>query len=384
MKNIRNSVLTFTLATTLAFSGVHTVANAESVKNAAQMPVQTEAQTAEKKTERVDLYLGDKAICQLENRGSYEELIKKLQNHFKTQGADILSMTIEPSLSVKKTDKTEEGFLTTDDAFKLLTEGGKREAVYIAEKTESLESIAKRYGMTLDEIKSLNPNWEDPVTKGSKLKVLEKAPLIEMTLEEVVVNVEDIPFQTVTKEDDTMIKTQRQVERAGVPGQRETSVRIQSQNGKTISSIVEGSRMSREAVDEIVRVGTKQSLATGKFINPTVGRFTSPFGPRWGRFHYGIDIANSVGTDIKAADGGIVTRAGSAGSYGNLIIIDHQNGTSTRYAHLSRIDVKVGQAVEQGQSIAKMGNTGRSTGSHLHFEVRVGGVAQNPLNYVKY
>lgn len=384
MKNIRNSVLTFTLATTLAFSGVHTVANAESVKNAAQMPVQAEAQTAEKKTERVDLYLGDKAICQLENRGSYEELIKKLQNHFKTQGADILSMTIEPSLSVKNTDKTEEGFLTTDDAFKLLTEGGKREAVYIAEKTESLESIAKRYGMTLDEIKSLNPNWEDPVTKGSKLKVLEKAPLIEMTLEEVVVNVEDVPFQTVTKEDDTMIKTQRQVERAGVPGQRETSVRIQSQNGKTISSIVEGSRMSREAVDEIVRVGTKHSLATGKFINPTVGRFTSPFGPRWGRFHYGIDIANSVGTDIKAADGGIVTRAGSAGSYGNLIIIDHQNGTSTRYAHLSRIDVKVGQAVEQGQSIAKMGNTGRSTGSHLHFEVRVGGVAQNPLNYVKY
>lgn len=384
MKNIRNSVLTFTLATTLAFSGVHTVANAESVKNAAQMPVQAEAQTAEKKTERVDLYLGDKAICQLENRGSYEELIKKLQNHFKTQGADILSMTIEPSLSVKNTDKTEEGFLTTDDAFKLLTEGGKREAVYIAEKTESLESIAKRYGMTLDEIKSLNPNWEDPVTKGSKLKVLEKAPLIEMTLEEVVVNVEDVPFQTVTKEDDTMIKTQRQVERAGVPGQRETSVRIQSQNGKIISSIVEGSRMSREAVDEIVRVGTKQSLATGKFINPTVGRFTSPFGPRWGRFHYGIDIANSVGTDIKAADGGIVTRAGSAGSYGNLIIIDHQNGTSTRYAHLSRIDVKVGQAVEQGQSIAKMGNTGRSTGSHLHFEVRVGGVAQNPLNYVKY
>lgn len=384
MKNIRNSVLTFTLATTLAFSGVHTVANAESVKNATQMPVQAEAQTAEKKGERVDLYLGDKAICQLENRGSYEELIKKLQNHFKTQGADILSMTIEPSLSVKNTDKTEEGFLTTDDAFKLLTEGGKREAVYIAEKTESLESIAKRYGMTLDEIKSLNPNWEDPVTKGSKLKVLEKAPLIEMTLEEVVVNVEDVPFQTVTKEDDTMIKTQRQVERAGVPGQRETSVRIQSQNGKTISSIVEGSRMSREAVDEIVRVGTKQSLATGKFINPTVGRFTSPFGPRWGRFHYGIDIANSVGTDIKAADGGIVTRAGSAGSYGNLIIIDHQNGTSTRYAHLSRIDVKVGQAVEQGQSIAKMGNTGRSTGSHLHFEVRVGGVAQNPLNYVKY
>lgn len=384
MKTVRNTVLTLTLATTLAFGGVHTMVNAEGVNDGAQVPAKVEAQNPEKKAERVELYLGDEALCQLENAASYDALIQKLQNHFKTQNSKIESMTIEPSLSVKGTDKTEEGFLTVDDAFKLLTEGGKREVVYIAEKTESLESIAKRFGMTLEEIKSLNPNWEDPVTKGSKLNVLQKAPLIEVSLEEIIVNVEEVPFQTVTKDDDNMIKTQRKVERAGVPGQKETSVRIQSKNGQTISSIVEGSRMSREAVDEIVCVGTKDSLATGKFINPTVGRFTSPFGPRWGRFHYGIDIANSVGTDIKAADGGVVTRAGRAGSYGNLIIIDHQNGTSTRYAHLSRIDVKVGQTVEQGQSIAKMGNTGRSTGPHLHFEVRVGGKAVNPLNYVKY
>ena len=384
MKTVRKSVLTLTLATTLAFGGVHTMVNAEGVDDGARAPAKVEAQNPEKKGERVELYLGDEALCQLENAESYDALIQKLQNHFKTQNSKIASMSIEPSLSVKGTDKTEEGFLTVDDAFKLLTEGGKREVVYVAEKTESLESIAKRFGMTLEEIKSLNPNWEDPVTKGSQLKVLQKAPLIEVSLEEIIVNVEEVPFQTVTKDDENMIKTQRKVERAGVPGQKETSVRIQSKNGQTLSSIVEGSRMSREAVDEIVRVGTKESLATGKFINPTVGRFTSPFGPRWGRFHYGIDIANCVGTDIKAADGGVVTRAGRAGSYGNLIIIDHQNGTSTRYAHLSRIDVKVGQTVEQGQSIAKMGNTGRSTGPHLHFEVRVGGKAVNPLNYVKY
>lgn len=384
MKTVRNTVLTLTLATTLAFGGVHTIVNAEGVNDGVQAPAKVEAQNPEKKAERVELFLGDEALCQLENAASYDALIQKLQNHFKTQNSKIESMTVEPSLSVKGTDKTEEGFLTVDDAFKLLTEGGKREVVYIAEKTESLESIAKRFGMTLEEIKSLNPNWEDPVTKGSKLNVLQKAPLIEVSLDEVIVNVEEVPFQTVTKDDDNMIKTQRKVERAGVPGQKQTSVRIQSKNGQTLSSIVEGSRMSREAVDEIVCVGTKDSLATGKFINPTVGRFTSPFGPRWGRFHYGIDVANSVGTDIKAADGGVVTRAGRAGSYGNLIIIDHQNGTSTRYAHLSRIDVKVGQTVEQGQSIAKMGNTGRSTGPHLHFEVRVGGKAVNPLNYVKY
>lgn len=384
MKTVRNTVLTLTLATTLAFGGVHTMVNAEGVNDGAQVSAKVEAQNPEKKAERVELYLGDEPLCQLENAESYDALIQKLQNHFKTKNSKIESMSIEPSLSVKGTDKTEEGFLTVDDAFKLLTEGGKREVVYVAEKTESLESIAKRFGMTLEEIKSLNSNWEDPVTKGSKLKVLQKAPLIEVSLDEIMVNVEEVPFQTVTKDDENMIKTQRKVERAGVPGQKEISVRIQSKNGQTLSSIVEGSRMSCEAVDEIVCVGTKDSLATGKFINPTVGRFTSPFGPRWGRFHYGIDIANCVGTDIKAADGGVVTRAGRAGSYGNLIIIDHQNGTSTRYAHLSRIDVKVGQTVEQGQSIGKMGNTGRSTGPHLHFEVRVGGKAVNPLNYVKY
>lgn len=78
-----------------------------------------------------------------------------------------------------------------------------------------------------------------------------------------------------------------------------------------------------------------------------------------------------------------MTRVGMAGSYGNLIIIDHQNGTSTRYAHLSAFNVKAGDVVQKGQSIGKIGSTGRSTGPHLHFEVRVGGVAKNPLEFIK-
>ncbi|MBS6524907.1 MAG: peptidoglycan DD-metalloendopeptidase family protein [Peptoniphilaceae bacterium] len=163
----------------------------------------------------------------------------------------------------------------------------------------------------------------------------------------------------------------------------ETTTRVESENGKVTASVTEASRLVQEPVDEIVVVGTKEGLATGSFMTPTVGRLSSPFGPRWGRFHYGVDLANATGTDVVAADGGVVTRAGMAGSYGNLIIIDHQNGTSTRYAHLSAFNVKVGDVVQKGQSIGKIGSTGRSTGPHLHFEVRVGGVAKNPLDFIK-
>lgn len=99
--------------------------------------------------------------------------------------------------------------------------------------------------------------------------------------------------------------------------------------------------------------------------------------------HYGIDIAAPAGTAIKAADGGKVTYAGWKGSYGYLVEIDHENGYVTRYAHCSKIEVKVGSRVYKGQIIARVGSTGRSTGSHLHFEVLKNGVHVNPYGYVK-
>ena len=96
-----------------------------------------------------------------------------------------------------------------------------------------------------------------------------------------------------------------------------------------------------------------------------------------------MDIKASYGASIKAADGGTVTFAGWKGTYGNLVIITHDNGTQTYYAHNSSLLVSAGEKVYQGQVIAKAGSTGRSTGNHCHFEVRVNGSAVNPLNYLK-
>lgn len=123
---------------------------------------------------------------------------------------------------------------------------------------------------------------------------------------------------------------------------------------------------------------------------PSSRIITSPYGnrvhPIYGtvRFHSGIDIGASGGSDIIAAESGTVILAstGYNGGYGNYIIIDHGNGMTTRYAHCSALYVSVGQKVSRGQTIAAVGSTGASTGNHLHFEVRVNGATQNPVNYV--
>lgn len=112
-------------------------------------------------------------------------------------------------------------------------------------------------------------------------------------------------------------------------------------------------------------------------------RFTSGFGPRWGRMHIGADFAAAHGTPIYATADGVVTYSGWLAGYGRLVKVQHEFGMETRYAHLSRSRVKVGQRVSRGQHIGDMGNTGRSTGTHLHYEVRVRGKPADPMTYIK-
>ncbi len=120
----------------------------------------------------------------------------------------------------------------------------------------------------------------------------------------------------------------------------------------------------------------------GGFSWPVSGAVTSSFGPRWGRMHEGIDIAVPSGTPVGASAAGTVIHVGWLGGYGNLVVVDHGNGLSTAYAHNSSIAVALGQQVAQGQVLAYSGNTGNSSGPHVHFEVRVNGAAVDPLGYL--
>lgn len=112
-------------------------------------------------------------------------------------------------------------------------------------------------------------------------------------------------------------------------------------------------------------------------------RYTSGFGRRWGRAHEGIDMAGALGSPVYATAEGTVVHAGWESGYGNMVEIRHEFGLATRYGHLSKVRVEVGQRVSRGDRIGDMGNTGRSTGTHLHYEVRTGGTAVNPMTFIK-
>ena len=112
-------------------------------------------------------------------------------------------------------------------------------------------------------------------------------------------------------------------------------------------------------------------------------RYSSPYGPRDGRLHSGTDMASPYGTDIFATADGVVTFAGWSSGYGRLVKIQHEFGIETRYAHQSNIRVKVGQRVSRGDQIGDMGSSGRSSGSHLHYEIRINGDAVNPMTFIK-
>ena len=131
----------------------------------------------------------------------------------------------------------------------------------------------------------------------------------------------------------------------------------------------------------VVPAPTGAASAAG-FVWPVHGVLTSGFGWRWGRMHEGVDIAVSNGTPVVAAKAGVVIVAGWMGGYGNLVVVDHGGGVATAYGHNTSVTVGVGQQVAQGQLIAYSGNTGHSTGPHVHFEVRINGGAVDPMGYL--
>ncbi|WP_417524099.1 DUF5930 domain-containing protein [Marinovum sp.] len=150
--------------------------------------------------------------------------------------------------------------------------------------------------------------------------------------------------------------------------------------------LTEDSKRANRILNQMDRLNLYRiAAAKAPFANPLKDsyRFTSGFGYRWGRLHAGADFAGPHGTPIYSTADGVVIHAGWQSGYGKLVKIQHEFGIETRYAHMSKIHVKKGQRVSRGDRIGDMGNTGRSTGTHLHYEVRVGGKAVNPMIYLK-
>ena len=193
----------------------------------------------------------------------------------------------------------------------------------------------------------------------------------------------DKMFRSAGVNPESLIKTIRQ----GYSGYGGYDLSYMDDDGETAFGIYDKNLDKASRILENLDELNLYRIAVEKypFYHPiqTANRFTSGFGPRWGRMHNGTDFAAPHGTPIRSTADGIVTYVGWQSAYGRLIKIKHDFGLETRYAHLSKFRVKKGQRVSRGQHIGDMGNTGRSTGTHLHYEIRIGGKAINPMKFIK-
>ena len=211
------------------------------------------------------------------------------------------------------------------------------------------------------------------------------SPRLDVTSTRAVTYTESIPYETITRENDQLDQTYCATIQEGSEGEAVVTAEIQTVDGQEHGRTILERTVLSNATDEIIEVGTRNiGIGTGEFMVPISNyTFTSGFKWRWGKLHSGVDLAADEGTPVYAADNGKVIVAENSGNgYGNYIILDHQNGYKTLYGHNSQLLVSVGDIVAKGDKIALSGNTGNSTGPHLHFEVHVGDEKVDPQQYI--
>ena len=325
------------------------------------------------------LYVSKKQLDALNNRKNGNvPALQKSETRIK-------AINISESIEVKETTVNPKYVTEPKELAKRLVEGGKVTKDYPVQDGDTLKSVAKAYGLTVNELVKSNLHFttDSQPLVGETLKVEVVQPYVNVEVQYESLKVRPVEYSKQVKESATLLKGETEVAQEGIDGKREVMFLITEVNGERKNKITVSDKIVQKPVDEVKIIGTKEipHVGEGSFAWPAVGGYiSSKMGPRWGRNHDGIDIARPSDYTIKASDNGKVTFTGPDGTYGNKVVIDHNNGYETVYAHLSSISVSVGQTVAQGQKIGVMGNTGRSTGIHLHFEVYKNGALINPLN----
>lgn len=306
-------------------------------------------------------------------------------------GSQYIGAKVVEPVKVESSYAAPDEVLTADQMRRMMLYGQKepQQTVTFGEDS-SLWYIARDYGLTEEELILLNPQveglkWGELL--GMELDVTPLNPIIHVQTEQEKVNVAPISYETEYIDDETMLKGQTKVTQTGQNGEFLTRTKVEYVNGEqTNSTVVEETQLS-EPVKEVIIRGTKvvSGVGTGNWVWPTTSRNVT-CGYLCYSGHYAIDISASTGQSVYAADNGVVVSASYNAAYGNVILINHKNGYYTRYAHLNSMNVKAGDIVEAGQLIGGAGNTGNSTGTHLHFEIRTNtgsqpSYAPNPLDF---
>lgn len=362
-----------------------------------------------------EVSVGGKVVAYLENNESSLNLIKSLDAKLKER---FKSSNIKQGLEVKSTQVSED-FITDEkmlDKAVVQSSNIEVEAVYMYSNNKELGVLAseKEGEEVLNKLKDYYCSESKLSIKESKVKssisyARKRLPLSQVdTVDKVLDRIKEVNSKVKTPvvvveikanaeskenvEPNTIIKNTNELntgisklQSQGKAGQKLVLKEIVLENSNIKSSKVLSEKTITQAESKVILKGTKSTASVNKTIlaTPSRGSVSSAFGARWGKMHEGLDIAANLGSPIYAALDGTVSYAGWSDGYGNLIKLKHEDGIETYYGHCSKLLVSIGEKVDEGEKIGEVGSTGRSTGPHLHFEVRVNGVPKNPVSYLK-
>lgn len=299
-----------------------------------------------------------------------------------TQKDGVVSLGFDQSIEVMETYASDREITPLQKAIDEVTKNKETNQVYEVTNGDCVSVVAQKNNMSVEKLIQLNQEiGENTVLQeGDELVVTTPEPELSVITQEKQTYQEEYQLETQYIDNDSWYTTKQETLQESETGTRGVEAVVTYRNGTETGRNIVKETIVKEAKPKIVERGTQ---APPTFMKPlTGGRFTSGFGVRWGRMHEGIDWATPVGTAIKASCGGTVVSAGWSNGYGNCIVISHSDGKQTRYGHLSKLLVTSGQKVSQGEKIALSGNTGHSTGPHVHFEIIEGGRQVNPLKYL--
>ena len=330
----------------------------------------------------------------LPSAGAYKKLDEFYDNALKQDVSQfnfgVKSLDFGENVEIVQAYADPDKISSLEEAIDLVTKEKEKSRVYEVVAGDSLSVIAQKNSTTIDELIALNsetiPNSNATLRVGDEIKVNSPEPELSVVRTEEVYYEENYNKPVQYIENDDWYTNESKVIQEPVDGFRKVVADITYRNDSEESRDIIYEDVVVEAVAKIVERGTK---APPTYLKPiSGGRMSSAFGkrsaPKKGAstYHKGIDWAIPSGSAVCASSGGTVTRAGWGSGYGYVVYIQHPDGKQTRYGHLSKVLCKAGQTVKQGEKIALSGNTGVSTGPHLHFEILVNGVQVNPLNYM--
>ncbi len=313
------------------------------------------------------------------------EDIRALYTNPQMEG-NVTDVSFLENVKIKQIISKDKNFVEPSVVYDALREPVIVEVNHTVVEGDTLWQIAWDNDLPLDSFLALNPGFSEEkyLQIGDVLRIENEKPLLSIVSTERV-EYDGVSYRDIqTVENNEEFKNYRKVVQEGSDGESHFTIDVAFQDGNEKGREVIQEVVIVPSVPQIIEVGTLDippQKAIGTFIWPASGRISDNFGARGGN-HFGIDIAVPTGAPVVAIDGGYVEFTGWQSGFGNLVIVNHENGFRTYYAHNSRFQVSQGERVRQGQVIASAGSTGRSTGPHVHLEVRVNGVPQNPLNYL--